>query len=92
MLFCGLCEKSVKRLNSGFAKKLPVLFSYSQGSEVLPAPDEAWQDEMLEWARPHEEVVRDLFAWPGPGAWFAAHSGEFQAAFLFADERTTQGQ
>lgn len=42
------------------------------------------RDEMLEGARTPEEVVRDLFAWAGPGAWFAAHSGEFEAAFLLA--------
>ena len=39
---------------------------------------------MLEGVRPPEEVVRDLFAWAGPGAWFAAHSGEFEAALLLA--------
>jgi DNA polymerase III epsilon subunit-like protein len=42
------------------------------------------RDEMLEGARSPEEVARDLFAWAGPGAWFAAHSGEFEAAFLLA--------
>ncbi len=42
------------------------------------------RDEMLEGARAPEEVVRDLFAWTGPGAWFAAHSGKFEAAFLLA--------
>jgi len=30
------------------------------------------------------EVVNDLFAWAGPGAWLAAHSGVFEAGFLHA--------
>lgn len=41
-------------------------------------------DEKVAEARPPEEVVRDFFVWAGPGAWFAAHSGEFEAAFLYA--------
>lgn len=39
---------------------------------------------MLAGARTPAEVVRDLFAWAGPGAWFAAHSGLFEAGFLHA--------
>jgi len=35
-------------------------------------------------ARPPEEVARDFLVWAGPGAWLAAHSGEFDAAFLCA--------
>lgn len=42
------------------------------------------RDEMLEGARSPEEVVGDLFAWAGRDAWFAAHSGKFEAAFLLA--------
>lgn len=42
------------------------------------------RDEMLEGARAPQEVVRDLFAWAGPGAWIAAHSGAFEAGFLHA--------
>ena len=41
-------------------------------------------DEKVAGARPPEEVVRDFLSWAGQGAWFAAHSGEFEAAFLCA--------
>ncbi len=41
-------------------------------------------DEKVAEARPPEEVVRDFFVWAGPEAWLAAHSGEFEAAFLCA--------
>ena len=40
-------------------------------------------DEKVAEARPPEEVVRDFFVWAGPGAWLTAHSGEFEAAFLY---------
>ncbi len=42
------------------------------------------QDAMLEGARTPAEVMKDLFAWAGPGAWFVAHSGVFEAGFLHA--------
>lgn len=41
-------------------------------------------DSILEGTRTPAEVVRDLYAWAGPGAWFTAHSGAFEAAFLHA--------
>lgn len=41
-------------------------------------------DEKVAEARAPEEVVRDFFAWAGPEVWIAAHSGEFEAAFLYA--------
>ncbi|HOV76225.1 MAG TPA: 3'-5' exonuclease [Candidatus Hydrogenedentes bacterium] len=40
-------------------------------------------DEKVANARPPEEVVRDFFVWTGPAAWLVAHSGEFEAAFLY---------
>ena len=39
-------------------------------------------DDTLVGARRPEAVVQDFFAWAGPDAWFAAHSGEFEAGFL----------
>ena len=41
-------------------------------------------NEQVAGARPAAEVVRAFFTWAGPDAWFVAHSGEFEAAFLCA--------
>ena len=40
-------------------------------------------DEKVAGTRAPEEVVRDFFVWAGRKAWLAAHSGEFEAAFLY---------
>lgn len=62
---------------------------WERANPGIPVPEDVIRltgitDSMLEGARTPAEVVRDLFAWAGPGAWFAAHSGLFEAGFLHA--------
>lgn len=62
---------------------------WERANPGIPVPEDVIRltgitDSMLEGARTPAEVVRDLFAWAGPGAWFAAHSGLFEVGFLHA--------
>lgn len=62
---------------------------WERANPGIPVPEDITRlteitDSMLEGARTPAEVVRDLFAWAGPGAWLAAHSGAFEAGFLHA--------
>jgi DNA polymerase III epsilon subunit-like protein len=62
---------------------------WERANPSIPVPEDITRltgisDSMLEGARTPPEVVKDLFAWAGPGAWLAAHSGVFEAGFLHA--------
>lgn len=62
---------------------------WEQANPGVPIPEHIRKitgvtDEKVAEARPPEEVAHDFLVWAGPEVWLAAHSGEFEAAFLCA--------